>query len=178
MCVWVCVAPQRSLTALCGFIFSYKIDSSLFLACSVSLCCLLGLILPPLSLSLSLSLSADNYLRPRYLAEQQRQSCENGHKSLEQPVPRLRWKPCVHTPVLWLPGEGNAYTIYTVPITFFILVDIDNYHDKCQIIISFKFKVWFLFLSSCYQFWQLNWIVFITISRYMISSQYGSTERR
>ena len=28
-----------------------------------------------------------------------------------------------------------------ITITFFISVDIDNYHDECQIIISFKFKV-------------------------------------
>ena len=30
----------------------------------------------------------------------------------------------------------------------FISVDIDNYHDKCQIIVSFKFKVLLLFLSE------------------------------
>ncbi len=28
-----------------------------------------------------------------------------------------------------------------ITIIFFISVDIDNYHDKCQIFISFKFKV-------------------------------------
>ena len=32
--------------------------------------------------------------------------------------------------------------------TFFISVDIDNYRNECQIIISFKFKVWFLFLTE------------------------------
>ncbi len=33
---------------------------------------------------------------------------------------------------------------------FFISVDIDNYHDKCQIFISFKFKDRFLLQSeSC-----------------------------
>ncbi len=35
-----------------------------------------------------------------------------------------------------------AKTIIT--IIFFISVDIDNYHDKCQIFISFKFKARFL----------------------------------
>ncbi len=29
-------------------------------------------------------------------------------------------------------------------------VDIDNYHDKCQIIISFKFKARFLFQSESF----------------------------
>ncbi len=31
-----------------------------------------------------------------------------------------------------------------ITIIFFISVDIDNYHDKCQIFISFKFKDRFL----------------------------------
>ncbi len=31
---------------------------------------------------------------------------------------------------------------------FFISVDIDNYHDKCQIFISFKFKARFLHQSE------------------------------
>ena len=35
-----------------------------------------------------------------------------------------------------------------IMIKLFLSVDIDNYHNKCQIIISFKFKVWFLFLSE------------------------------
>ncbi len=30
-----------------------------------------------------------------------------------------------------------------ITIMFFISVDIDNYHDKCQIFISFKFKARF-----------------------------------
>ncbi len=34
-----------------------------------------------------------------------------------------------------------------LPIIIFILVDIDNYHDKCQIFISFKFKDRFLLQS-------------------------------
>ncbi len=37
-----------------------------------------------------------------------------------------------------------------IMIIFFISVDIDNYHDKCQICISFKFKDRFLLQSeSC-----------------------------
>ncbi len=37
-----------------------------------------------------------------------------------------------------------------ITIIFFISVDIDNYHDKCQIFISFKFKDRFLLQSeSC-----------------------------
>ncbi len=37
-----------------------------------------------------------------------------------------------------------------ITIIFFISVDIDNYHDKCQIFISFKFKARFLLQSeSC-----------------------------
>ncbi len=37
-----------------------------------------------------------------------------------------------------------------IKIIFFISVDIDNYHDKCQIFISFKFKDRFLLQSeSC-----------------------------
>ncbi len=31
-----------------------------------------------------------------------------------------------------------------ITIIIFISVDIDNYHDKCQIFISFKFKARFL----------------------------------
>ncbi len=37
-----------------------------------------------------------------------------------------------------------------ITIIFFISVDIDNYHDKCQIFISVKFKGRFLLLNeSC-----------------------------
>ncbi len=37
-----------------------------------------------------------------------------------------------------------------ITIIIFISVDIDNYHDKCQIFISFKFKARFLLQSeSC-----------------------------
>ncbi len=37
-----------------------------------------------------------------------------------------------------------------IMIIFFISVDIDNYHDKCQIFISFKFKARILLQSeSC-----------------------------
>ncbi len=37
-----------------------------------------------------------------------------------------------------------------ITIFFFISVDIDNYHDKCQIFISFKFKPRILLQSeSC-----------------------------
>ncbi len=36
-----------------------------------------------------------------------------------------------------------------IKIIFFISVDIDNYHDKCQIFISFKFKARFLLQSEC-----------------------------
>ncbi len=37
-----------------------------------------------------------------------------------------------------------------IKIIFFISVDIDNYHDKCQIFISFKFKARILLQSeSC-----------------------------
>ncbi len=37
-----------------------------------------------------------------------------------------------------------------ITIIIFLSVDIDNYHDKCQIFISFKFKARFLLQSeSC-----------------------------
>ncbi len=35
-----------------------------------------------------------------------------------------------------------------ITIIFFISVGIDNYHDKCQIFISFKFKARFLLQSE------------------------------
>ncbi len=37
-----------------------------------------------------------------------------------------------------------------ITIIIFISVDIDNYHDKCQIFISFKFKARFLLQSESF----------------------------
>ncbi len=46
-------------------------------------------------------------------------------------------------------GLGDmAQNIITIII--FISVDIDNYHDKCQIFISFKFKARFLLQSESF----------------------------
>ncbi len=38
-----------------------------------------------------------------------------------------------------------------ITIIIFISVDIDNYHDKCQIFISFKFKDRFLLQSESFR---------------------------
>ncbi len=38
-----------------------------------------------------------------------------------------------------------------ITIIIFISVDIDNYHDKCQIFISFKFKARFLLQSESFR---------------------------
>ncbi len=38
-----------------------------------------------------------------------------------------------------------------IMIIIFISVDIDNYHDKCQIFISFKFKARFLLQSESFR---------------------------
>ncbi len=43
-----------------------------------------------------------------------------------------------------------------ITIIFFISVDIDNYHDKCQIFISFKFKDRFLLQSESYRNQTIN----------------------
>ena len=44
-------------------------------------------------------------------------------------------------------GPGDmAHNV--IMITIFTSLDIDNYHDKCQIIISLNVNVWFLFPSS------------------------------
>ncbi len=37
-----------------------------------------------------------------------------------------------------------------ITIIIFISVDIDNYHDKCEIFISFKFKARFLLQSESF----------------------------
>ncbi len=37
-----------------------------------------------------------------------------------------------------------------ITIIIFISVDIDNYHDKCQIFISFKFKARYLLQSESF----------------------------
>lgn len=39
-----------------------------------------------------------------------------------------------------------------IVIQIFVYVDTGDYHDKCQIIISFKFKGWLLLLSSAVNF--------------------------
>ncbi len=46
-----------------------------------------------------------------------------------------------------------------ITIIIFISVDIDNYHDKCQIFISFKFKARFLLQSETRPFIFLNTII-------------------
>ncbi len=47
-------------------------------------------------------------------------------------------------------GDMAKKIITIILIIFFISVDIDNYHDKCQIFISFKFKPRILLQSeSC-----------------------------
>ncbi len=43
-----------------------------------------------------------------------------------------------------------------IPIIIFISVDIDNYHDKCQIFISFKFKAIFLLQSESFRNQTIN----------------------
>ncbi len=43
-----------------------------------------------------------------------------------------------------------------ITIIIFISVDIDNYHDKCQIFISFKFKFWFLLQSESFRNQTIN----------------------
>ena len=45
-----------------------------------------------------------------------------------------------------------------ITIQVFISVDIANCHDKCQIIISFKSKVWFLFLSESRRNQMVNYV--------------------
>ncbi len=50
---------------------------------------------------------------------------------------------------IYILGLGDmAQNIITIII--FISVDIDNYHDKCQIFISFKFKARFLLQSESF----------------------------
>ncbi len=53
--------------------------------------------------------------------------------------------------MLWWEQQGlGDMAKKIIMIIFFISVDIDNYHDKCQICISFKFKDRFLLQSeSC-----------------------------
>ncbi len=43
-----------------------------------------------------------------------------------------------------------------ITINIFISVDIDNYHDKCQIFISFKFKDRFLLQSESFRNQTIN----------------------
>ncbi len=43
-----------------------------------------------------------------------------------------------------------------ITIITFISVDIDNYHDKCQIFISFKFKARFLLQSESFRNQTIN----------------------
>ncbi len=43
-----------------------------------------------------------------------------------------------------------------ITIIIFISVDIDNYHDKCQIFISFKFKAIFLLQSESFRNQTIN----------------------
>ncbi len=43
-----------------------------------------------------------------------------------------------------------------ITIILFISVDIDNYHDKCQIFISFKFKARFLLQSESFRNQTIN----------------------
>ncbi len=57
--------------------------------------------------------------------------------------------PVSHRKRQWSLGLGDmAQKIITIII--FISVDIDNYHDKCQIFISFKFKARFLLQSESF----------------------------
>ncbi len=44
----------------------------------------------------------------------------------------------------------------SITIIIFISVDIDNYHDKCQIFISFKFKARFLLQSESFRNQTIN----------------------
>ncbi len=48
-----------------------------------------------------------------------------------------------------------------ITIIIFISVDIDNYHDKCQIFISFKFKARFLLQSESFTNQTINFFIFI-----------------
>ncbi len=43
-----------------------------------------------------------------------------------------------------------------ITIIIFISVDIDNYHDKCKIFISFKFKAIFLLQSESFRNQTIN----------------------
>ncbi len=43
-----------------------------------------------------------------------------------------------------------------ITIIIFISVDIDNYHDKCQIFMSFKFKARFLLQSESFRNQTIN----------------------
>ncbi len=43
-----------------------------------------------------------------------------------------------------------------ITIIIFTSVDIDNYHDKCQIFISFKFKARFLLQSESFRNQTIN----------------------
>ncbi len=43
-----------------------------------------------------------------------------------------------------------------ITIIIFISVDIDNYHDKCPIFISFKFKARFLLQSESFRNQTIN----------------------
>ncbi len=43
-----------------------------------------------------------------------------------------------------------------ITIIIFISVDIDNYHDKCQIFIFFKFKARFLLQSESFRNQTIN----------------------
>ncbi len=62
---------------------------------------------------------------------------------------------------------GSAFAFYfplglgdmaqkIITIIIFISVDIDNYHDKCQIFISFKFKARFLLQSESFRNQTIN----------------------
>ncbi len=66
-----------------------------------------------------------------------------GHKNINN----YRYRPIWNTDIV---GLGDmAQKIITIII--FISVDIDNYHDKCQIFISFKFKARFLLQSESFR---------------------------
>ncbi len=47
--------------------------------------------------------------------------------------------------------RAGRYGPKIITIIIFLSVDIDNYHDKCQIFISFKFKAIFLLQSESFR---------------------------
>ncbi len=51
---------------------------------------------------------------------------------------------------MWIEARAGQYGPKNITIIIFISVDIDNYHDKCQIFISFKFKARFLLESESF----------------------------